>query len=166
MNPIFESSFEELYANAIKAFPNTTKRQHVVQPLVVENLRWTPFLGMKTLFIKGHIRNEDRHYDAIILFKNIDYNKKEIKITASDGLIYNFGKLSLENNDVLLRCNCNDFKWRFNFYDHIDKSLYGNKRKKYENLGGAPANPMKLPGMCKHIMKTAQALKDAGLFND
>ena len=95
-----------------------------------------------------------------------DYNKKEIKITASDGLIYNFGKLSLENNDVLLRCNCNDFKCRFNFYDHIDKSLYGNKRKKYENLGGAPANPMKLPGMCKHIMKTAQALKDAGLFND
>ena len=80
--------------------------------------------------------------------------------------LYNFGKLSLENNDVLLRCNCNDFKWRFNFYDHIDKSLYGNKRKKYENLGGAPANPMKLPGMCKHIMKTAQALKDAGIFND
>ena len=36
MNPIFESSFEELYANAVKAFPNTTKRLSL---FILKNLK-------------------------------------------------------------------------------------------------------------------------------
>lgn len=159
-----ESSLDDLFVSSIRAFPNTTKRQHVVQPIIVEELRWTPFVGMKTLFIKGHTRNETRHYDTIILFKNVDYNGKEVKITASDGEIYKFNKLSLENTDALVRCTCPDFKWRFNYYDHVDKSLYGSKRKKYESTGKIAANPQRLPGMCKHLMATTKVLNDAGIF--
>ncbi len=161
-----ESSIDDLYLSAVKAFPRTTMRQHAVDPIVVESLRWTPFVGMKTLFIKGSTRNEDRHYNTIILFKNVDYAKNEVRITANDGKEYKFGKLSLESTDVVLRCNCNDFYWRFNYYNHLDRSLYGTKRSKYESQGGPPANPTESPGMCKHLMKTAQILRESGIFLD
>lgn len=159
-----ESSLDDLFISAIRAFPNTTKRQYAVQPIVIETIRWTPFVGMKTLFVKGHARNEDRHYDTIILFKDVDYTNEQVKIKASDGKIYRFAKLSMENTDVLVRCNCQDFKWRFNYYDHLDRSLYGPKRSKYESISGMPANPKKLPGMCKHLMATTKVLNDAGIF--
>lgn len=161
-----ESSLDDLFTSAIRAFPNTTKRQYAVQPIVIETIRWTPFVGMKTLFVKGHARNEDRHYDTIILFKDVDYTNEQVKIKASDGKIYRFAKLSMENTDVLVRCNCQDFKWRFNYYDHLDRSLYGPKRSKYEGISGIPANPKKLPGMCKHLMATTKVLNDAGIFLD
>lgn len=54
-----------------------------------------------------------------------------------------------------------DFSYRFNYYNYLDGSLYGSKRKKYESQGGAPANPMEMQGMCKHIIKTMDALRDA-----
>lgn len=161
-----ESSLDDLFTSAIRAFPNTTKRQFAVQPIVIETIRWTPFVGMKTLFVKGHARNEDRHYDTIILFKDVDYTNEQVKIKASDGKIYRFAKFSMENTDVLVRCNCQDFKWRFNYYDHLDRSLYGPKRSKYEGISGIPANPKQLPGMCKHLMATTKVLNDAGIFLD
>lgn len=166
MNSILESSLNDLYHNSVKAFPKTTKRQHSTQPIVIESIRWTPFVGVKTLFIKAIAQNEGKEYNSIILFKNVDYeNKSSVKITASDGKEYNFGKLSLENTDVVLRCSCNDFRFRFSWYDHLDKSLYGRTPKKYESKGVLPpANPLKLPGMCKHLIKTTHVLEEAGIF--
>lgn len=99
-----------------------------------------------------------------MLLKEINYSGDEITIIASDGKEYSFDKPTLESSDVLLRCNCPDFHWRFNYYNHQDKSLYGSKRGKYESKGGPPANPMELPGMCKHLMKTVKVLQESGIF--
>lgn len=164
MMNFFESSAEDLYRSAVMAFPNTRMRQHATHPIIIRELRWTPFVGVKTLFIKGLAQNEDREYAPCVLFKGLNYQGKSVKITASDGLEYNFDKLSLENTDILVRCNCPDFFWRFNYYDHVDKSLYGTKRKKYESHGGKPANPMELPGMCKHLMKMTKVIAESGIF--
>ena len=151
MLQFLESSAEELYQSAVKAFPNTTKRQHAVQPIVIRELRWTPFVGVKTLFLKALAENSDREYEPMVLFKGVNYDGNQVKIIASDQREYSFDKLSLENTDVLVRCNCLDFSFRFNYYNHLDKSLHGPKRKKYESHGGPPANPLEMPGMCKHL---------------
>jgi len=160
-----ESSVEELYRSSIKAFPNTTRRQHSTDTIVIKELRWTPFIGVNTLFIKSLAQNEDREYGPCILFKGVNYKGNQVKITANDGLQYNFNKLSLENTDVLLRCNCPDFRYRFAWYNKLDHSLYGRLPKKYIATGnGPPANPMELEGMCKHLMKTMKVLKEAQIF--
>ena len=162
-----ESSFGNLYDSILKAFPKTRFRQHAVQPIVIEHMGWLPFIGLKTLFVKGEIRNETRHYNTLILFKNVDYNGKQVKITANDGLQYEFNKLSLEHSQILVRCQCDDFRYRFSYYNSLDKSLYGNKFKKYESKGmRSPANPLELPGICKHIIRTFDALRDAEIFVD
>ena len=164
---LFESSLQDLYDSAVAAFPQTTMRQHATHPIVITNLRWTPFVGMKTLFIKAIAQNEGKEYNPIVLLKRVDYNGDEITITASDMREVSFNRPSLESTNVLLRCNCPDFFWRFNYYNHRDKSLQGPKRRAYESKGvGPPANPHEMPGMCKHLMKTVHVLGEAGLFGE
>jgi hypothetical protein len=163
-----ETSIYELYKNIEKAFPKTKKRQFSTDTIRVENLTWIPFLGVKTLFIKGLIRNESKKYDCIMLFKNIKFNeneqKKSIKIKMSNGKEYYVEQINSKEKDVLLRCNCKDFHWRFNFYNSKDHSLFGRKRSKYESAGGPKANPLELPGICKHLVKMSKIIKESNLL--
>lgn len=167
MSFLNESSYVDLYNSAVAAFPNTRKRQHATDPVVIETLSWTPFVGVNTLFIRAEARNETRHYSPMVLFKDVNYKESGVKIIANDGKEYAFAKLSPDDTDVLVRCNCPDFHWRFNYYDWVDQSLYGRCRKPYEATrqhSSHSANPSELPGMCKHVMKVFSALRDAGLF--
>lgn len=163
-----ESSLTQLYHSAVAAFPHTTRRQHATNTIKIAKMDWVPYLGMKTLFIKGYAQNEGKEYETIVLFKKVAYlnevNSKAVRIRASDGLYYNFDKIT-EDQNVLVRCNCPDFRWRFSYYDHLDKSLYGNKYKAYVSKGlRGPANPLQAEGLCKHLMKTVKALQEAGIF--
>jgi hypothetical protein len=165
---LFESSLKDLYRSSVFAFPTTLKRQHATDPVVITELRWTPFVGMKTLFTKGLAQSGEsgKEYSPIILFKRVNYNEDSVKITASDGMDYSFAPLSMENTDVALRCGCNDFYWRFNYYNSLEKSLQGQKRAKYESKSSRPSvNPEKMPGMCKHIIKMMKVLGEAGIFD-
>lgn len=159
-----ESSINSLYKSAVKAFPLTTKRQYAIDPIEIKEVSLTPYIGMKTLFVKALAINEDRKYNPIILFKNVLYGKGK-KIIGSDGLPYQISTLSLDETEVLLRCPCKDFHWRFNFFDHLDHSLYGRKRSKYEaKYNPGSANPLELPGMCKHLMALTRNLKNSGII--
>ena len=170
LNRLDEATLADLYQSAVDAFPGTTKRQHATEPVRIVDLTWTPFLGVRTLFVKGRSQNEGREYGPMILFKGVQYHDAArpglVEITASDGRDYVFEKLRPGGTEVLVRCGCPDFVWRFNYYDHLDRSLYGSKRRKYESAGGPAANPLGLPGMCKHLMKLAQALDHAGIMED
>ena len=84
-----------------------------------------------------------------------------VPVATSDGKTVFLEALSQELTDVHVRCTCADFMYRFNYYDHIDKSLFGRKRKKYEGKGLWEANPLELPGACKHLMKVSHVLSEA-----
>jgi hypothetical protein len=150
-NWLIESSLNDLYQSAVRAFPNTTKRQHAVDPIEIANLQWTPFLGMKTLLLRATAINEAREYNPIILFKNVQYHVTRdvyglIEIVDNMGTGHLIEKLSLENTDV-------------NYTDHQDQSLYGRKRREYHALHNpGSSNPQNLPGMCKHLIKLTQVL--------
>jgi hypothetical protein len=165
-----ESSLSELYNSTVEAFPNTTRRQHATNTIVISRLNWTPFLGMKTLLIKGLAQNEGREYNPIIVFKNVRYHDQYdepglIKIIDQTERIYFTEQISYMESQVLVRCNCQDFQWRGNYYNHLDGSLYGRKRKKYEALHNPnSANPLEKPIVCKHLIKLTKVLEEAKLF--
>ena len=163
-------SVNRLYDSTVQAFPNTRKRQYATDALKVVSLHWTPFVGLRTMFIKGVVESDANVYDTVLLFRDVDYDVERnsgnvIPLVATDGMTYHFGKLSPAQNDVLVRCNCNDFRWRWNYYNHLDGSLWGRKARKYESKGGPPANPREMPGMCKHLIKTVSAMYRAGAFS-
>jgi len=169
---IQESNLQDLYGSTVRAFPRTTKRQYAVDEITIADLSWTPFLGVQTLFLKAKAKNEGngKEYKPIILFKKVSYkdskNRNWAEIVASDGRNYFFEKLNTRN-EVLLRCNCADFTWRFNFEDHRDSSLYGRVRRKYEaKVNPGASNPLELPGMCKHLIKLSQSLHQVGILEE
>jgi hypothetical protein len=163
-----ETSLNALYKNSVIAFPYTQKRQFAIDTVLIEHLDWVPFLGVKTLFIKATIRNEDKKYESVMLFKNVKYMEKQGKnilpVIASDGKKVFIEQISSEKNDVLVRCSCPDFQYRFNYYNSLDKSLFGKKRKKYEGQNLWKANSKELPGTCKHLIKMAKIMKETKLL--
>jgi hypothetical protein len=164
-----ESSLNDLYQSTIKAFPKTAKRQHSTDEIKIVKLEWTPFLGVKTLFLKGLAQNigNGHEYKTIILFKDVNYNPKRnfVEIVANDGKNHLIERLSYEKHDVLLKCNCKDFDFRFNYYNHLDGSLFGRKRRKYEaTTNRLPANPLEMEGKCKHLISMTKALRDSGVI--
>jgi hypothetical protein len=159
-----ESSLNDIFQSTVTAFPKTQKRQHATDTIKITQLNWMPFEGMKTLFVRALAQNEGREYNPVILFKKVQFNEG-VTLTANNGKTYKVKPLSLEENDVLLRCQCGDFHWRGNYADHLDHSLYGKKRKKYESLGlRPPVNPNNDPMMCKHLIKMVKILKESGIL--
>lgn len=163
---LLESSFSALFQSAVAAFPNTTRRQHVTGPIQISEFSWLPFIGVKTLFVRSTATNEDRQYRPMILFKNVNYSPEENVVTLTvDNQQVNFEQLG--GNDVLVRCNCNDFYWRFNYYNHLDHSLYSRKRVRYDaTTDRGPINPTESPGLCKHLMKMGEILTNNGIVSD
>jgi len=163
-----ELTFPELYKSTVNAFPSTTKRQHAIDTIEISDLTWIPYKGVRTLFVKGLAQNENKEYKTIVLFKNVKYHENKmpslVSISTDAGHVF-MERMQLEKNDILLRCTCPDFKWRFNYFDHVDKSLYGRKRAKYEaKFNPGSANPQEMPGMCKHLIKMMKTLIESGLI--
>ena len=160
-----ESSFNDLYHNIEIGFPNTGFRQHATNPIEILELSLLPYRGMKTLYVKGMAKNENRIYFPMILFKKVNFDLSEATITASTGAKYSFGKLSLEHTNVLVRCDCKDFRYRFAYYNSLEKSLYGRVPPKYESLGtGRIANPKEVSGFCKHCIKLFDVISEYHIF--
>ena len=162
-----ESSFVDLCDSTVRAFPNCRFRQHATQPVKISQIAWTPFIGMKTLFVKAIAQNEGKEYNLIILFKGVRYqniNENAVTIKANDGKNYFLKQLSTNTNDILIRCSCKDHMFRFNYYNYLDHSLHGRKRKKYEGQGLWKANPLKLPGLCKHLIKFMEVLSNSKII--
>jgi hypothetical protein len=157
---MLENTLPDLYRSAVDAFPHTRRRQHVTGPVEISDIRYTPFLGMQTLLVRAAATNEGREYSPVILFKRVSFTTEGVEFTAhDDNKVYH---IAPQNYHVLVRCNCPDFFWRFNYYDHLEQSLHGKVRKEYSG-SGAPANPLELPGMCKHLMKLQEVLRELGI---
>jgi hypothetical protein len=163
-----KSSYQELFDFSVKAFPKTKLRQHVIDAIKISEIKFIPYLGMKTLYIKCLATNEERQYHPMILFKGVNYRDRKsssvIPLKVNEAETRYVEIFDRSETQVLVRCDCKDFRWRFSYTDWNDRSLYGNKHKKYEANGrGNPANPKELPGTCKHIMKMMNELQQVGL---
>jgi len=63
------------------------------------------------------------------------------------------------NHKVIVRCNCQDFYFMWEYYDKKNKSLLG-PHKPYirKTTTYPPKNPTQTPGLCKHILGLVKLL--------
>lgn len=166
---IQEVNTSELLKSTVDAFPNTTKRQYATDTIKITYLHWMPYLGVKTLFVKGTAHNEGREYNPIILFKNVSYHESRqansVTLVDNVGKRYFLEQLSTTDTDILVRCNCKDFYWRGNWFNKLEGCLYGTPRKKYEaKYNPGSSNPKEMPIMCKHLIKMMKALLESNII--
>lgn len=183
MEALVEASVRSLWKGAVRAFPQTRRRQNVIDRVRTETVKWQPFPKLRTVLASAKVLGESypdkrqKRYRTNLMFRNVEFSESPkkgfLRITSRGssprvpkGNVY-FEKLSF-NDSVRVRCNCPDFRWRFNWECESESpsALFGPKAPPYtppnpEKYRG-PANPSGLAGICKHLMQSGLALHKSG----
>lgn len=169
---LYEKSLTDLERETIQSLPTTTKRQYATDTIQVSSINIVPYTQTGELLVKAVTKNNDggKTYDTQMLFDGVKFENEDtpenITFTASDGEQYHIVPITATGNEVKVRCNCLDFYYRFALWNFNDGSLYGKKpapyRRKTDNY--PPVNPQQTPGLCKHLMKLADALTQSNIL--
>jgi len=140
------------------------KRQHAT--VTLKNLTFRAAYGVKALEVMATAVGGEKPYQPKIIFNRVDFDDEDtqdnITVPAEAGDIH-FQQLNLSEKTMRVRCDCADFYWRFAAYNAKDKSLDGRSPKPYQaKTNRGPVNPQQVPGMCKHLLKIIEVLKDNG----
>jgi hypothetical protein len=163
-----QSSYADLERNIQNFTPVTTKRQHATDPVRITQIFYLPFLGTKNLNVEALAASDGTNYTPKLIFNQVVFEDEDtpnnITFTGKDGNEYNMQPINLAQNTVRVRCDCLDFYWRFAAFNAKDKSLIGTAPKPYQRVSNrGPVNPQQVPGVCKHLIQTVKALKEAGM---
>lgn len=164
---LLELSYFDLEGRTKQTFGNERKdKSNRVQSY---NLIFIPMEANNKLKVVANTQTSSKHtYNSNILFDNVHYLDGEqpnmFTFKGNDNSQYIINKLPKGNN-VKVNCSCLDFYYRFSTWDDRFKSLDGNPPPPYIKKTNKPeVNPMKSPGVCKHIMRLMDELQNQGIF--
>ena len=164
-----EVTLDDLERDTVFGFPHTTKRQHATGPIQISKMSLIPAVPTQDLICHGTAKSGGNTYEPKILFLEVKYQDEDtndnVTFTGSDGATYNIVPISLSESNVKVTCNCLDFRWRFSIWNDDRGALYGDPPPPYQRKTTTrpPANPNQTPGICKHLIKMTQNLRQAGM---
>lgn len=160
------STIPQLDMKARSAFPHTKKRQNDVGSVnVLPQVTYIPNVPDGELTINTRTsssRSGNIHVQRIILYKVQFAQPGEGNATQLPDSEVAIQPVKLNAETARVACDCMDFRFRFATNNDRDDSLAGNAPPAYQRVPGSnrpEANPSHLPGMCKHIMRVVQDLK-------
>ncbi len=164
LNQLNETSVNALRQNA-KQIP-AGDREAAAGPIQVQKLELTPSQPSGTLQIDAETHHEGNTYTTTILFEDVIFEDSDqgdnITFKGSDGEMYNIMPIKLSQNNAKVRCECLDFYWRFAPFNAQDGSLLGQSPGPYQKKSQRkPVNPNRVPGVCKHLIKTIETLQQS-----
>lgn len=109
---------------------------------------------------------DDSRYNFLQNSEEENSDKYNIfQFTGSDGSQYYASYDRSNSLDVQVGCTCQDFRWRFAYYNSGDGSLVGDPPDPYvRKTDRPPVNPNKTPGVCKHLMRLKKELEREEFF--
>jgi hypothetical protein len=165
-----DSTEADLENNIERGFPDTKKRQHATGDATIQQVQFIPYVGTKFLHVKSNCSSTSgKQYHQVIQFVRVAFENEDTDtnatFTGTDGRDYHMEPVDLTVNNVKVRCDCLDFYWRFAAIDFSDNALVGRAPPPYVRKTDyrPPANPMQVPGLCKHLLKLVQHLQGVGL---
>lgn len=161
-----EATYDKLRQNIQVGFPNTQKRQHATGEVNVTNIQYVPVAG--GLQVKSLSRSNGHDYNQVIVFSDVPHNDDGEGATfmGTDGQEHTIEPISLQGSRVKVNCGCLDFHYRFAMQNYSDDALQGMKPPLYQRKTTTrpPANPAQVSGVCKHIIKLVDTLRQQGLI--
>lgn len=161
-----ETAIATLRANAAKL--PSGDREAESKAVNIRQIVLTPFEQTGQLQVEGTVTSDGREYRTVIVFQEVEYQEtneaSNVTFTGSDGDTYHIQPISLSSTNVKVSCECLDFYWRFAVYNSKDGSLHGPTPPPYQKkTSRASGNPQKVPGVCKHLIRTVDDLMQSGL---
>lgn len=151
---------------------DSTKKLSMRRADYAQNTNWNlknvvPFMGTKTLLFQAECFGEtvngihvvNVQFSGLKILEELPENADYKKITYKD-VDYYVERPTLETK-CSVRCSCPDFYFTWAFYNHKNKALFGSLPKKYirKTTTRPPRNPLKVPGICKHIFQLQSYLR-------
>lgn len=161
---ILEDSYQRLYNNTVSGFPGTKRKQDSAQV----QAQTTMFIPTENGFeARAKTRSDKGTYDSVAFFQDVEYveegDPQAVDFVGPDGSDYFILPIN-QNSNVQVACTCLDFHWRFAVWNGKHNSLYGDAPDPYVKKTDRPSqNPRHLPGVCKHLMKLFDVLKQERL---
>jgi hypothetical protein len=155
-----EITVRQLTQNNYKGFPETKKRQHIVNLVNARDLKFVPYDQTGDLTIESKTMSNGHNYTTKIAFTDVEYVEEGgVSFKAVDSEIHNITPLNARNNDVEVSCDCLDFRFRFADFHYKNNSLLGNPPPAYiKKTDRPPVNPTKALGACKHVLALVDKL--------
>lgn len=147
-------------------FPNTRKRQNATDEVRVDKTVFIPMEANNILQVKAETSsNNGNTHQQNIHFKNVKFNAGNAKFVGNDGQEHSIQALPLRITTVGVNCDCEDYQWRFATFNLNNKCHIGPVPPAYvrKTTTRPPANPSNVPGLCKHLLRVVQDLRQKGL---
>jgi hypothetical protein len=145
----------QLRAHIRQGFPDTKKRQHVTHDIL-------------RLTAESSTDNGNTHKQLIDI-SNVKFQSptSDTNITITDelGRDHSITPVELNVHYVKVNCDCADYQYRFAHYNIQNKCHIGPPPAPYtKTTDRPPVNPMRVPGMCKHLLKIIENLQKEGIL--
>jgi hypothetical protein len=168
------ATYNDLYNNIRQEFPDTRKRQNATNEVNVQEVRYIPVRTTAeggALQIAASTRSNGHEYKQQLLFSDVNFDPEDaddnITFKATDGQDYHVKPITLTGNRIRVNCSCMDFHYRFAMWNYNNGTLLGRKpklyRRKTENR--PPVNPGQVDGLCKHLIKVCDRLRQQRLIS-
>ena len=162
-----DSTYPALQSNIRRTFPHTNKRQNAPAPNVA-TIKYTPHLGNASLEIDATVAGSDQPHSVTVLCSKVTFEPQDtpsnVTITTSAGSEQSLAPIQLARSNIRVRCTCMDFRFRFALWNFNDNSLMGEKPPPYVPTSNRPpVNPLRTPGVCKHIIATIRSAQQSGI---
>lgn len=170
MERLLEAPYAELEQKTMQFTPSTTKRQYAVDTIRVTSMELVPAEESQILTVKATVSSEGTNYSTTLQFDEVEYQEDDqasnVSFKGVGGDESHIIPINLLRSNCKVSCNCLDFYWRFATQNSRVNSLDGKAPPPYHKRANRPpANLKNTPGVCKHLMKTVVALRDAKLVN-
>jgi len=173
---LFERTMGSLVSVTRNSFgPDRDTNSNAVQ---VKDVQYIPLVEQGMMQVKARTFSgpDANEYQSIISIDDVEYINEEefnnmqgtsevvFELISSGGTPF-YVKDNRTNNDVKVRCTCEDFRWRFAKYNYNDQSLQGDPPEAYAKKTDRPSvNPHNTPGVCKHLIKLKKELERDDFF--
>jgi hypothetical protein len=161
-----DSTFTKLKQNIQRTFPSTRKRQHVAGAVAIRNIKYT-MVGGNMLRVQSTVSSsEGGDHQVDVVLNRISEAPDGVTFKDTSGVDKTITPVQLARTTLRVSCSCLDFKFRFATWNFNDNSLVGNKPPPYvrKTTTRPEANPLKTPGVCKHIIKVVDTIKAHGIL--
>jgi len=165
---LVEAPYVELEQKTMQFTPSTTKRQYAMDTIRVTSMELIPAEESQTLSVRSTVNSDGTNYTTTIQFDGVEFHEDDqaanVSFKAVGGGESHISPIMLQRSNCKVSCDCLDFYWRFATQNAKVDSLDGKAPPPYhKRTSRPPANIKNTPGVCKHLMKTVVALRDAHL---
>ncbi len=168
LSDLFEDlNINQLHQNIQRGFPKTKKRQHVTHEVNVNNIHFKIDTNQKILSINANTSTSGtgNKHTPMLALKDVNFQAPQsgqnVEIQGADGQKQSITPVKLNINNVMVACDCEDYIKRFAPYNVQNNCHLGQPPAPYtrKTTTYPEVNPKHLPGMCKHIIKIVEVLK-------